>query len=452
MSDIILVSNLPTPSNRVVQALDNTGLQVVDLLTLDVFEIHRRTQLSVIDVQNLVRDVITALTGTIEEECTKTAEERNAELEFLTTGDETIDQLLGGGIPTGALTEVTGERLKYRYPEVTDKSGLGKSQLCLQLCIHVQLPRAFGGFEAGAIYIGTESSLATPRLHQIATSLSTEFINHPPPHISTQDIDSALDALSTHGDRILYFHCPDLESQEHTISYQLSVVLSRHRIGLIVLDSVTANYRAEFDRPTTSQKSQSQPAQMGQRSKDLRKLAGTLKDLAVEWNVAVVAVNQVTDMFKRSSSQGTQPQEEELLALDYQAKWFDGLVEEGGNMEGTKRPALGLVWSNLITSRVMLVRDRWGETRIRVVFSPFARAGSLVYEIGPAGIHVIVAGAANGVKDGNGQVLAVEQSDHCPEETDVSNTNLGSDFETKLDDIEFSDLDVEDLLSGKTNI
>jgi len=110
MSDIILVSNLATPSSRVLQALDNAGLQVVDLLTLDVFEIHRRTQLSVIDVQNLVRDVITVLTGTIERECTKTAEERSQELAFLTTGDEKVDVLLGGGIPTGALTEVTGER------------------------------------------------------------------------------------------------------------------------------------------------------------------------------------------------------------------------------------------------------------------------------------------------------------------------------------------------------
>ena len=110
MSDIILVSNLATPSSRVLQALDNAGLQVVDLLTLDAFEIHRRTQLSVIDVQNLVRDVITALTGTIEGECIKTAEERSQELAVLTTGDEKVDVLLGGGISTGALTEVTGER------------------------------------------------------------------------------------------------------------------------------------------------------------------------------------------------------------------------------------------------------------------------------------------------------------------------------------------------------
>src|SRR5271155_5510870 len=118
MSDIILVSNLATPSSRVIQALDNAGLQVVDLLTLDVFEIHRRTQLSVIDVQNLIRDVITALTGTIEGECSKTAEERSQELALLTTGDEKMDALFGGGISTGALTEVTGERYGFYLSEL----------------------------------------------------------------------------------------------------------------------------------------------------------------------------------------------------------------------------------------------------------------------------------------------------------------------------------------------
>jgi len=108
MSDIILLSNLATPSSRVLQALDNAGLHTVDLLTLDVLEIHRRTQLSVIDVQNLVKDVITALN--IPDDAIKTGTERLEEFTFITSGDEKINVLLGGGIPTAALTEVTGER------------------------------------------------------------------------------------------------------------------------------------------------------------------------------------------------------------------------------------------------------------------------------------------------------------------------------------------------------
>lgn len=272
----------------------------------------------------------------------------------------------------------------------TDNSGLGKSQFCLQLCIHVQLPRSLGGLDAGVIYIGTESSLATPRLAQVAEASVAGLVNSPPSHVPPEDIERALDSLSTHGDRIFYYHCADLEAQEHIVSYQLSVIFSRHRIGLIILDSVTANYRAEFDRQISSRRS-TQPTKMAQRSKDLRKLAGTLKSLAIQHHAAVVCVNQVTDSFKRTSSQvsSTSHESEDLLSLDYQARWFDGIMDENG-AEGSKKPALGFVWTNLVSQRIMLVRDSPFQTRIKLVFSPFARPGSLVYELSSgSGIHAV---------------------------------------------------------------
>ena len=116
MSDIISLSNLALPSTRVLQALDNAGIQTVDLLTLDAFEIRRRTQLSIIDVQNLVKDAITALSENVENSGVKSAEQRMHEFSFLTTGDVRVNELLGGGIPVGSLTEVAGER--YRVTSV----------------------------------------------------------------------------------------------------------------------------------------------------------------------------------------------------------------------------------------------------------------------------------------------------------------------------------------------
>ena len=309
------------------------------------------------------------------------------------------------------------------------------------MCIHVQLPRSLGGLDAGAIYIGTESSLATPRLFQISESLKTTLTTSPPSDIPASDIEAALKTLSSYGDRILYFHCPNLEAQDHIVTYQLPVVLSRQRIGLIVLDSVTANYRAEFDRPQPFQRSQSQPTQMAQRSKDLRKMAGTLKDLAIEWNVAVVAVNQVTDAFKRPASQlsGATP-DEDLLSSDYQGKWFDGLIDENG-VEGTKKPALGLVWTNLITSRIMLVRENEGRSRIKVVFSPFAKQGSLLYEISTEiGVHAIQA------PQQEQKEVTFEHGGNMNQEVIADEVGL------KVSDAEFSDFDVEDILFGQPNV
>jgi DNA repair protein RAD57 len=50
-------------------------------------------------------------------------------------------------------------------------------------------------------------------------------------------------------DRVISIVTPDLESQDHILQYQVPVAIKRHNIGLIVLDSVAANYRAEFERP-----------------------------------------------------------------------------------------------------------------------------------------------------------------------------------------------------------
>ena len=44
-----------------------------------------------------------------------------------------LDGILGGGIPIGQITEIYGQ------------PGVGKTQLCMQLCVNVQIPDAFGG-------------------------------------------------------------------------------------------------------------------------------------------------------------------------------------------------------------------------------------------------------------------------------------------------------------------
>ena len=53
----------------------------------------------------------------------------------ITTDDETLDNVLGGGLPTKLLVEFVGE------------AGTGKTQLCLQLCLTVQLPCCKKGLE-----------------------------------------------------------------------------------------------------------------------------------------------------------------------------------------------------------------------------------------------------------------------------------------------------------------
>lgn len=60
----------------------------------------------------------------------------------LSLGCPVLDGLLRGGLPLGGITELAG------------CSSAGKTQLALQLCLAVQLPRRLGGLEAGECRLG----------------------------------------------------------------------------------------------------------------------------------------------------------------------------------------------------------------------------------------------------------------------------------------------------------
>lgn len=84
---------------------------------------------------------------------------RRAELVHITTGSKNLDALLGGGIETGAITELFGE---FRT---------GKSQICHTLAVTCQLPVDMGGGEGKCLYIDTEGTFRPVRLLAVAERL-----------------------------------------------------------------------------------------------------------------------------------------------------------------------------------------------------------------------------------------------------------------------------------------
>lgn len=94
-------------------------------------------------------------------------------------------------------------------------------------------------------------------------------------------------------DRIVSIVTPDLETQDHILRFQVPVAVEKFNVGLIVIDSVAANYRAEFERPGANQNG----ANMAKRSGELVKLGALLRSLAQKYNLAVVVSNQVSDRF-----------------------------------------------------------------------------------------------------------------------------------------------------------
>ena len=73
-----------------------------------------------------------------------------------------LDDLLGGGFETQAITEMYGE------------FGSGKSQIVHQMAVNVQLPEEEGGLSGSAIYIDTENTFRPERIEQMVIGLGID--------------------------------------------------------------------------------------------------------------------------------------------------------------------------------------------------------------------------------------------------------------------------------------
>ncbi|KAL4875323.1 P-loop containing nucleoside triphosphate hydrolase protein [Aspergillus karnatakaensis] len=283
-----LLSILPNFSVKsyahILPPLERSRINTVDLISLDTLEIAKRAHVPPADVRRLANNVIKALHQDVgfEEVPRPEKDQPDSSLDAdiplmagpqthldlsqwcaISTLDSTLDNLLNGGIPTGYVTEVTGE------------SGSGKTQFLLDLLLAVQLPPPHGA-NKGAIYISTEAPLATNRLSQIIES-------HP-------YLSSLPRAHAPSLERILSINAMDLESQDHILNYQLPVAISRYNVGLVVIDSITSNYRAEHTSHDLSG--------LSTRSGELAKLGYMLRNLAASEDIAIVVANQVSDRFE----------------------------------------------------------------------------------------------------------------------------------------------------------
>ena len=74
----------------------------------------------------------------------------------ISTGSKDLDELIGGGVETGAITETYG------------RFASGKSQLGFQLAVTCSCPRAKGGLDGGCLFIDTEGTFRPERIESIA--------------------------------------------------------------------------------------------------------------------------------------------------------------------------------------------------------------------------------------------------------------------------------------------
>lgn len=176
--------------------------------------------------------------------------EKRKDVLKIKTGSETFDEVLGGGFETGAITELFGE------------FGSGKTQVAHQLAVNVQVPseKNENGFKA--IYIDTENTFRPERIIQMAKKVGLD------PDIVLKNIKIARAYNSDH--QMLL--CEKAEDLLKTGEYKL-----------LIVDSLTAHFRAEFIGRGT----------LSERQQKLNKHMHQLLKIADMYNCSVVVTNQV---------------------------------------------------------------------------------------------------------------------------------------------------------------
>jgi len=171
----------------------------------------------------------------------------------ITSGSKNLDMLMGGkGIETGAVTEAYGA------------FGSGKSQLAHSLAVNVQMPIELGGANGMAVFIDTEGTFRPERIKQMAAAKGLD------PHEALKKIYAARAFNSDH-QMLLVDKIAELISEK-----QLP-------IKLVVVDSITSHFRAEF----------SGRGQLADRQQKLNKHIHNLLRLAQQYNIAIYITNQV---------------------------------------------------------------------------------------------------------------------------------------------------------------
>ena len=234
----------------------------------------------------------------------------------LTTGSRELDELIGGGLETQTITELYGEY------------GSGKSQVCHQLCVNVQLSPDRGGLGGGALYIDTENTFRTERIVQMAEHLGL-------------DLEGVVK-------NIIFAEAYTSDHQTFLVE-NADKVVKENNIRLIIVDSLTSHFRSEYLGREM----------LAERQQKLNKHMHKLIRLARAFNAVAVVTNQV-------------------------------MAKPDVFFGDTVHPVGGHIVAHTSHTRVFLRKSARGPMRIaRLVSSPYLPEGESVFRITEHGIENI---------------------------------------------------------------
>ena len=243
------IEDLPGVGDVTAEKLRDSGYKSIESIAIATpTEIKEATGIgesSAIKVINAARDSLQMgfMTGL------EVLEKRKA-LQKITTGSNALNELLGGGIETQAITEVFGE------------FGCGKTQICHQLAVSAQLPIDKGGLEKTVFYLDTENTFRPERIIQMAEGLDLD---------TEKILGNIVVARAYNSDH------------QMLLTEKAEEIIKEKDIGLIVVDSLTSHFRSDY----------AGRGMLSDRQQKLNRHMHTLQRISDIHNLTVIVTNQV---------------------------------------------------------------------------------------------------------------------------------------------------------------
>ncbi len=231
----------------------------------------------------------------------------------LSTGSKALDELIGGGLESQTITEFYGEY------------GVGKSILCHQLAVNVQLPPGQGGLDGSALYLDTEQTFRPEWIVRMANAIGID------PEKAAQ--------------RIIYSEAYNSDHQMLLLE-KADQIIKENNVRLIIIDSLTSHFRSEYLGREM----------LAERQQKLNNHMHRMIRLARSFNAAAVVTNQV---------------------MSRPDAFFANSVD----------PVGGHIVAHTSHTRVFIRRAASGPIRIaRLVSSPYLPEGERLFKVTEEGI------------------------------------------------------------------
>ncbi|MCK4928090.1 MAG: DNA repair and recombination protein RadA, partial [Candidatus Aenigmarchaeota archaeon] len=176
--------------------------------------------------------------------------ERRKLVKKITTGSKTLDNLLGGGLETQAITECYGA------------FGSSKTQIAHQIAVNVQVPEKEGGLGGSVLFIDTENTFRPERIQQMSEAMG-------------MDTKKVLEHI--------YIARAYNSDHQMILAEKAKDIMKEKNIKLVIVDSLMAHFRSDYvGRGTLSDRQQ----KLNRHMHELQKLGDT-------YNAAIYVTNQV---------------------------------------------------------------------------------------------------------------------------------------------------------------